>query len=84
VRSFQAMTAPLLIDSYPLQLAVFDSGLPGRMLPAVADLSIVGLAVLAGGLRKPVAADRPLLEPADWRGVTFQTMRSHIQADAVR
>src|SRR5215470_13236068 len=31
VNGFQALTAPLLIDSYPLEQAVIDSGIPARM-----------------------------------------------------
>ena len=83
LRSFQALTAPMLIDSHAVQRAVFDDGIPDRMLAALGDPSLVGLAVLAGGLRKPIAVNGPLLEPADWRGITFQTLPSDGHTDAV-
>ncbi len=84
LRSFQALTAPMLIDSHAVQRAVFDHGIPDRMLAALGDPSLVGLAVLAGGLRKPIAVNGPLLEPADWRGIRFQTLPSDGHTDAVR
>jgi TRAP-type C4-dicarboxylate transport system substrate-binding protein len=84
VYSFQALTAPLLVDSYPLQQAVIDSEIPDQMLDAVDELGVTGLAVLAGGLRKPIAVDGPLLGPDDWQGLTVQTFRSSGQAATIR
>ena len=84
VRSFQALTAPMLIDSYPLEQAVIDSGIPAEMLESLDQLDVTGLAVLADGLRKPIAVKQPLLGPADWRGVTFAAFRSRGQAAAIR
>ena len=84
VRSFQALTAPMLIDSYPLERAVIESPIPQRMLAGLAPLGVTGLAVLADGLRKPMAVRAPLLAPADWRGLTFAAFRSRGQFDAIR
>src|SRR5262249_20737342 len=84
VNSFQALTAPMLIDSYPLQRAVIATDMPRQMLTSLAPLHLAGLAVLAAGLRKPIAVKRPLVSPADWRGITFATIRSRGQAEAVR
>ena len=83
VDSFQALDAPMLIDSYQFENAVITSDLPGQMLKGLSGLDLTGLAVLAGGLRKPVA-DRPLLSPSDWRGITFASLRSRVHADAIR
>jgi len=84
VRSFQALNAPLLIDSYALQKKVIASDVPRHMLKGLDKLDVTGLAVLAGGLRKPVAVKRPLLGPDDWRGLSVQTFPSRVQADAIR
>jgi TRAP-type C4-dicarboxylate transport system substrate-binding protein len=84
VRSFQALTAPMLIDGYPLEQAVIKSAIPAQMLSGLDTLGVTGLAILADGLRKPIAAERPLLGPADWRGVTFAAFRSRGQADGIR
>lgn len=84
VKSFQALTAPMLIDSYALQRAVIDSGISDQMLKGLESLDVIGLAVLADGLRKPIAVQQPLLGPADWRGLTVQAFRSEGHAAAIR
>jgi TRAP-type C4-dicarboxylate transport system substrate-binding protein len=84
VKSLQALTAPMLIDSYALEQAVIASDIPGRMLAGLDRIGLVGLAVFGDGMRKPVAVRHPLLGPADWRGITFSVFRSQGEADAVR
>jgi TRAP-type transport system periplasmic protein len=84
VTSFQALHAPMLIDSYALQHAVIASDIPGPMMEGLNKIGVRGLAILADGLRKPIAVKRPLLGPADWRGITFQSFRSQTQAEAIR
>lgn len=84
VESFQALTAPMLIDSYALEDAVIESGMTDQMLRGLDDLGVVGLGVLADGLRKPVAVAAPLLGPADWRDIGFGTLKSEGQAEAIR
>src|SRR6266567_1253551 len=84
VDSFQALTAPMLIDSYPLEQAVIDSGIPAQMMPALDKVGVKGLGVLADGLRKPIAVRKPLLDPADWRGITFAAFRSRESSEAIR
>ncbi len=84
VTSFQALTAPMLIDSYPLQHAVVASDIPNEMLAGLDEVGVTGITVLADGLRKPIAVERPLLGPADFDGITFQAFRSNTQAEAIR
>jgi TRAP-type C4-dicarboxylate transport system substrate-binding protein len=84
VNSFQALTAPMLIDSYPLERAVIGSGIPAQMMRSLDTLHVTGLGVLADGLRKPIAARKPLLGPADWRGLTFAAFRSREASEAIR
>jgi TRAP-type C4-dicarboxylate transport system substrate-binding protein len=84
VRSFQALTAPMLIDSYALEGAVIQSGITEQMLRGLDDLGVAGLGVLPDGLRKPIGVSGPILGPADWDGITFSTVRSDGHADAVR
>src|SRR5439155_26424759 len=83
VNSFQPLGAPMLIDSYPLERAVITSSIPGQMLTDLDKLKVIGLGILADGLRKPIAVARPLLGPADWRGISFAGFRSRGQAQAV-
>ena len=84
VDSFQALTAPMLIDSYTLERAVIGSGIPAQMMRSLDTLHVTGLGVLADGLRKPIAVRKPLLSPADWRGVTFAAFRSRESSQAIR
>jgi TRAP-type transport system periplasmic protein len=84
VTSFRALQAPMLIDSYALEDAVIKSAMPSQMLDGLKTLGVSGLGMLGGGMVKPLAAERPLLSPADWRGITFQAYRSQDGADAIR
>src|SRR5262249_27214780 len=84
VRSFQALSAPMLIDSYPLERAVIGSGIPRQMMAGLGRLRVTGLAVLADGLHKPLAVARPLLRLRDWAGITFATFTSSAQDEAIR
>jgi TRAP-type C4-dicarboxylate transport system substrate-binding protein len=84
VKSFRALTAPMLVDSYALQDAVIESGITEQMLQGLDDLGVVGLGVLPDGLRKPVGVSGPILGPADWRGIAFGTLRSDGHAEAIR
>src|SRR5207244_458877 len=82
--SFQALTAPMLIDSYPLERAVIESNVPRQMLGTLDSLRVTGLSMLGDGLRKPIGVRRPLLGPADWRGIVFESIRSNGQAEAIQ
>jgi TRAP-type transport system periplasmic protein len=84
VTSFQALQAPMLIDSYALEQAVVASDIPGQMLQGLTKVGVHGLGVLPDGLRKPIAVKHPLLGVGDWRGITFGTLKSAGQAQAIR
>ena len=82
--SFQALSAPMLIDNYPLENAVIRSSLPGTMMAGLAKLNVTGLAVFGDGMRKPMGVKHPILSPADWHGITFGTYLSRAQQAAIR
>jgi TRAP-type transport system periplasmic protein len=84
VTSFQALQAPMLIDSYALEEAVVASDMPAQMMQGLTKVGVRGLGVLADGLRKPIAVDHPMLGVDDWRGTTFGTVRSAGQAATIR
>jgi len=84
VKSFQALTAPMLVDSYALENAVIESGITEEMMQGLDDLGVVGLGVLPDYLRKPIGVTGPILGPTDWQGITFGTLRSNGQAEAIR
>ena len=77
VKSFQALTAPMLIDSYALENAVIESGVTEEMMDGARRArSASGSRVLADGLRRPIGVKAPILGPADWRGISFGTLKS--------
>jgi TRAP-type C4-dicarboxylate transport system substrate-binding protein len=84
VSSFNALHAPLLVDSYALQGQVLESGIPGEMLRALEPLGLVGLGVLPGPLRKPLGAERPLTQPADFRGQRIGITESRVARESLR
>jgi TRAP-type C4-dicarboxylate transport system substrate-binding protein len=84
VTGFQALQAPMLIDTYALEKAVVASDMPGQMLQGLDKVGVRGLGVLPDGLRKPIAVKHPLLGVGDWRGITFGTLKSAGQAQAIR
>jgi TRAP-type transport system periplasmic protein len=83
VHSFDALTAPFLVDSYPVQEAILDSDIPEKMLAGVERLGVAGLALIVGGLRKPAAVNGPLLGPDDYAGITFYVFLSVIGAQVL-
>jgi TRAP-type C4-dicarboxylate transport system substrate-binding protein len=83
VKSFQALSAPMLIDSYKLQKAVLQSDLRQKMLAGLDGHGLVGLALLGDNLRYP-AGTHPLRGPEDFRGLRIRVYPSATQAAAMR
>ena len=84
VTSFQAVTAPMLVDSYDLQDAVIHSTITRQMLRGIEPVGVVGLGVVPDALRKPMGVEGPLLNPSDWRGTTFGTFPSKSQEASIK
>jgi TRAP-type C4-dicarboxylate transport system substrate-binding protein len=83
VKSFRPLSAPMLIDSYPLEQAVLRSDLPAKMLAGLDGHGVVGLALLGDKMRYPVA-NRPLRGPEDFRGLRIRSYPSATQFAAFR
>jgi TRAP-type C4-dicarboxylate transport system substrate-binding protein len=83
-KDLQGLDAPMLIDSYPIEASVIESDIPARMLRSLDQLHVSGLGLLADGLRKPVAVEKPLRGRNDWRGIPFGVYRSLALSSAVR
>ena len=84
VKSFQALQAPLLIDSYPLQQAVLRSDLPAKMLADLDSIGLAGLSLVANELRHPFATKTKLAAPADYKGKRIRVYASQVQTLTMR
>src|SRR5829696_7721825 len=68
-RAFGPLHAPMMIDSYALELKVLeDEGVVRPMLASLDRLGLEGVGVLPGPLRRPLG-DRRLAAPRDWSGM---------------
>ena len=81
VRSLDPLQAPLLIATYAAVAAVCGDALTADMLGPLEALGLVGLAVLPGGLRKPFAFTRRLVDARDYEGTKLRIHESRV-ADA--
>jgi TRAP-type C4-dicarboxylate transport system substrate-binding protein len=68
VHSFDALVAPMAIDSMALQRAVLKSRLVGTMLAGTTAVGVTGIGVLPGPLRRPVGISHQLLTSSDFVG----------------
>jgi TRAP-type C4-dicarboxylate transport system substrate-binding protein len=71
VNSFQALQAPFLIDTYPLEANVLGSSVSAEMLKGLEPPGLVGLAVVPGPMRRLLGLSRALVTVADIRGATI-------------
>jgi TRAP-type C4-dicarboxylate transport system substrate-binding protein len=77
VTAFDALNAPLLVTSLPLERAVLQSPLAGQMLDGLEPAGVTGLGILPGPLRRPLGVAR-LAHPQDYAGATIALARSQI------
>ena len=84
VPGLEVVEAPLTITSYAAQKALVSGPVAGKLLARLEGSGMVGLGLAVGPLRRPFAANQPLLGPEDWKGITFRVFNSPTQADAVR
>ena len=82
VSAFDALHAPLLIDTYALEGAVLRSPLVPQMLGALRRLRVVGLGILPGPMRKPLGAS-PLVRPEDYRDKTLAISPSRVAQETL-
>jgi TRAP-type C4-dicarboxylate transport system substrate-binding protein len=84
VESFQALEAPVLVDSLALQEKVLAGPLGAAMLDGVRAAGVEPVGVLPGSLRRPVGVTEDLLEPADYRGARIGLRPSAVHEAAMR
>lgn len=71
VRSFDALDAPMLVDSYAIERAVLRSSLAAQMLAGTRSVGLRGLALLSGPLSRLVGVGQAMRRPEDLRRLSF-------------
>jgi TRAP-type C4-dicarboxylate transport system substrate-binding protein len=82
VHAFDALHAPLLVDSYDAEQRVLEGPLPRQMLAALPH-GLAGIGVLPGPMRKPLGI-APFTGPADFRGRAVAITRSAVASATLR
>jgi TRAP-type C4-dicarboxylate transport system substrate-binding protein len=80
---FQALLAPMLVDSHDLQAKVFQEGIPEEMFAGVSDLGVSGVAVLPGPMRKVLGITKPFRAPRDFRGTVVGMQSSALSQQSL-
>jgi len=80
VSDFDALIAPLAVDSYALQQKVLDSDIAATMLDGVRAAGVEGISVLPAPMRKPVGITRSLRGPEDYRRAQIGAAASAVAA----
>ena len=84
ITSLKAVEAPMTITSYAAEKQLVTGPVAKTLLASLDSTGVVGLGLAVGPLRRPFAAKKPLLGPADWTGTRFRTYNSPVQEDAIR
>jgi TRAP-type C4-dicarboxylate transport system substrate-binding protein len=84
ITGLEAVEAPMTLTSYAAEKALVSGPVADKLLAKLEGTGVLGLDLAVGPLRRPFAAEAPLLGPEDWAGATFRVYNSPVQADAVR
>jgi TRAP-type C4-dicarboxylate transport system substrate-binding protein len=84
IKGLEVVEAPMTITSYATEKALVTSPVATTLLGSLDGSGVVGLGLTVGPLRRPFAAKAPLLGPRDWKGITFRSYNSPVQAAAIK
>jgi TRAP-type C4-dicarboxylate transport system substrate-binding protein len=84
ITGLKVVEAPMMITNYEAEKALVSGPVAEKLLARLDGTGVVGLGLAVGPLRRPFAAEAPLLEPADWESVRFRVYNSPVQSEAVR
>lgn len=76
VRALEPLQAPFLFDSIEAVSHVLTAEVAAELARLVELRNLIGLAVLPGGIRRPLGLTRPLVTTSDWRGAVIRTHTS--------
>jgi TRAP-type C4-dicarboxylate transport system substrate-binding protein len=83
IPGLKAVEAPMTITSYAAEIDLVSGPVADHLLGQLTGTGVVGLGLIRGPLRRPFAAQQPLLSPADWVGAPFRVFNSPVQAEVV-
>ena len=78
VTSFDALIAPMEIDSVGLEVAVLKDGLTADMIKGLDGSGLSGIGLLPGPIRRPAGISRTLTSPADLVGARIAVSPSTV------
>jgi TRAP-type C4-dicarboxylate transport system substrate-binding protein len=84
ISGLEAVEAPMTLTSYAAEKTLVSGPAADKLLAKLDGTGVIGLNLAVGPLRRPFAAEAPLLGPEAWKGVKFRVYNSPIQTDAVR
>ncbi len=84
VTSFDALIAPMVLDSYALQDAVLHDSMVDEMLAGVEELGLTGIGILPGPMRHPAGITRDLLLPSAFQGAAIAISPSAVADHSIR
>jgi TRAP-type C4-dicarboxylate transport system substrate-binding protein len=84
VTTLQALQAPFLVTSDAALDAVVSDPVADEMLAGLDEVGVTGLGLFPEGLRHPASFGKPLLEPADFAGVSIRTPLSDLSWEVLQ
>ena len=84
VTGFEALQAPMLIDSPELAGAVATSDLAGDLLDSLGEYGVVGLGLAYEGLRRPLALNGALTRVSDFESLLIRVPSSNLSDRIMR
>jgi TRAP-type C4-dicarboxylate transport system substrate-binding protein len=84
IEGLDVVEAPLTLTSYAAVKALVTSPTADELLARLEGSGVVGLALAVGPLRRPFSVPAPLVDPADWAGLTMRSYNSPVQAATIR
>jgi TRAP-type C4-dicarboxylate transport system substrate-binding protein len=84
VRSFDALIAPMEVDSMSLQQQVLSSGIATEMVSGVESVGLKGVGILPGPMRLAAGITRPLRTPQDFNGARIAYSPSAVAERSLR
>jgi TRAP-type C4-dicarboxylate transport system substrate-binding protein len=83
IPGLEVVEAPMTITSYAAEKDLVSGPVADALLAKLDGTGVVGLGLTVGALRRPFAAQTPLLAPADWHGIKFRTFNSPVQSETI-